>query len=401
MKIIILSILSLLSFFALNVSQADISGNITYEYTYFPQDALYEDQENDNSSFSGEITYYKQITAGTSFNIKPFYRFDEVDKNRNHGDLREAYFLTAFADFELSYGINKVYWGATEFNNVVDIINQDDFVEGFGTDEKLGQPMVQFNYLYDIGGIEFFVLPYHRAREFADIDGGRPQFALPIETDEPYYEDDKKEQHIDYAIATTNTFGDFDVRLSGFVGTDRSPVFLPINFHPVLGKPTILQPAYYQMQQIGLDITAAIDSWLLKLEMIDKKIDEIDADYNAGTAGFEYTLVGLFGRSDLGILMERAYDSRKKNIPTTLFQNDVMAGLRLSLNDASSTTFLLGYVHDLDDGADIMSLEFERRIADSFKIKFEAQHFKNAENDINLNQFRRDESYRLLLGYYF
>jgi hypothetical protein len=375
---------------------ADISGNINYEGAHFFQDGLYADQKNSNNSIYTNISYFANIKESSSFNLKIFARSDENDENRTHADIRELYMLNSWDNFEIKYGINKIYWGAVEFNNLVDVINQDDFVEGFGSDEKLGQPMVQLTYLYDTGNFDFFILPYFRERQFTSVDGGRPRWTLEVE-DNPWYEDEKKEKHIDFALSNTQTLGDFDVRLSYFDGTDREPVLSPI-INPITLQPLKLQAMYYQMQQAGLDITAVLSSWLLKFETIFKKttLDE----YNATSAGFEYTIVGLIGRADLGLITEIAQDSRAEKA-TTLYQNDVMIGTRLTLNDAASTTFLLGAMFDQDDGANVYSLEFERRLFNSFKIKIESVYYKNTEEDKILQQFRKDSFTRFLLSYHF
>ena len=41
-------------------------------------------------------------------------------------------------DWSLSIGLGKVFWGVTEFNHLVDVINQTDLVEGIDGEAKLG-----------------------------------------------------------------------------------------------------------------------------------------------------------------------------------------------------------------------------------------------------------------------
>ena len=80
---------------------------------------------------------------------------------RTHADLREAYFLLfgeiGDGEWELRVGIDQVFWGVTESQHLVDIINQIDLVEHPNGETKLGQPMVNITYSSDWGIVEFFV----------------------------------------------------------------------------------------------------------------------------------------------------------------------------------------------------------------------------------------------------
>jgi len=84
--------------------------------------------------------------------VVPFVRLDNNDIGRSHVDLREAYWLHRGNNWNLSAGINKVYWGVAESNQLVDIINQDDALENIYSDDKLGQPMVNLSVFHDLAG---------------------------------------------------------------------------------------------------------------------------------------------------------------------------------------------------------------------------------------------------------
>ena len=62
--------------------------------------------------------------------------------NVAHGDIRELAYVHASDDWELRLGIRKEFWGVTEFQHLVDVINQTDGVEDFDGEDKLGQQMV-------------------------------------------------------------------------------------------------------------------------------------------------------------------------------------------------------------------------------------------------------------------
>ena len=57
---------------------------------------------------------------------------------RTHGDIRElAYVHARVMIGSFVVGIRKEFWGVTEFQHLVDVINQTDGVEDFDGEDKL------------------------------------------------------------------------------------------------------------------------------------------------------------------------------------------------------------------------------------------------------------------------
>ena len=69
------------------------------------------------------------------FTFTPYLLADFQDSERTHFDIREALWIHVGEDWELRSGITRVFWGKTEFINLVDVINQQDLVDG--DDEKI------------------------------------------------------------------------------------------------------------------------------------------------------------------------------------------------------------------------------------------------------------------------
>ena len=111
------------------------------------------------------------VTDYMNFELILFGRVDQHDRNRTHGDIREAFFELFFDEWTLGFGIHKVFWGVTESRHLVDIINQTDLVENTDGEDKLGQPMLNLALIGDYGTVDLFVLPYFRERTFAGADG--------------------------------------------------------------------------------------------------------------------------------------------------------------------------------------------------------------------------------------
>ena len=146
-------IVLLLTSMSLTVAQADDSasffqtleyrGNVTAELRVFPEDSVHEATQNTNLSISAEAEFFYPFADGnSSLLVTPFVRLDENDSRRTHFDFREFLYQRNGDNWEIQIGLGKVFWGVAESVNVVDVVNQRDFVEGFLDNEKLGQPMV-------------------------------------------------------------------------------------------------------------------------------------------------------------------------------------------------------------------------------------------------------------------
>ncbi len=374
----------------------EINGSASVEGRLFFNDPLYPEQEKNNGSLALEPEFYHESPSGSSLTFKPFLRVDSADSERTHFDIRELNALLLGDPWELRLGITKVFWGVTEFVHLVDIINQTDLVEDIRGEDKLGQPMAHLSVPSDLGIFDFFILPYFRERTFPGQDG-RLRDALVVDTDNPVYESSHEEHNIDFALRYSRVFGFGDLGLYYFKGTGREPRFLPAvnpNDEPVL------LPYYQLIDQVGGDLLVVAGNWLWKLEALYQ--DNDTDSYFATTGGFEYTFVGI-GNSlmDLGLITEYAYDDRGDEA-TTAFENDLIFGLRLGVNDIAGSELLLGLSFDLDGKGNVLQLEASRRMTDNVRISLEGWLFANTEpGDYYLYSIRDDDFIRLQLFYYF
>ena len=206
----------------------DFSGRVNVESRWFPRAGAFSGQGAHAIGFVVLPKLYLADAEGRSFTLSPFFRYDNADARRTHADLREAYFLVfgeiGNGEWELRVGIDQVFWGVTESQHLVDIINQIDLVEHPNGETKLGQPMVNITYSSDWGIVEFFVLPYHRVRTFPG-SSGRLRLPLVVGDEQVEYESERK--HLDFAGRYSQSFGAFDVGLSVFNGTSREPFLMP------------------------------------------------------------------------------------------------------------------------------------------------------------------------------
>ena len=382
----------------LEAQAGEWSGYIAGELRYFPESPLSTEQFNGaNFALSAQPQYYHEWDDGDqSFTFVPFLRVDQHDSERSHFDIRELTWLKAAktGNWELRLGIRKVFWGVTESQHLVDIINQTDLVEHIDGEQKLGQPMINLALINDWGTLDLFILPGFRERTFPGRKGRLLANGIPVDTDQVRYESGAKDKHVDWAVRWAQMFGDWDIGLSHFSGTGREPRFVP-------GRDTkgrfVFIPFYEQIEQTGLDLQLTQEAMLWKLEMISRK--DRQERFTALTGGFEYTFVRDSG-AEIGFLTEYLFDDRHDNA-TNPFEDDMMLGLRLTLNDEQSTELLAGGIFDLDSSGSYYLLEASRRLGESWKLSLNAYIYSNIPYDDLSYGFRNEDFVQLELAWYF
>lgn len=371
------------------------SGSFALQSRLFPSPPALEAQHEDSLSLSFDPEFYHEWEErGERFLFAPHFRIDQHDHERSSFDVRELFWQKSAETWELRLGWCKVYWGVTESQHLVDIINQTDLVENPDGEEKLGQLMLNYALVKDWGTIDFFVMPGFRERTFPGRHGRlRPPIGLDL--DDARYESGSEEWHTDLAVRYSHYVGNWDFGVSHFWGTSREPRLMPALDDFRLR----LVPYYDTIHQSGVDVQYTTGGWLLKFEGIYRSGQ--GEDFFATTAGFEYTFYSVFeSAADVGLLMEHLYDSRGKDGQTP-FQNDIFLGTRLSLNDVQSTMLLAGVIVDPESGATAVGVEAERRLGAQWKLSVEARFFSGAKDPDPLVYFLKDDFVQIELGYYF
>ncbi len=365
---------------------------LTLQQRYYPQSGA-QGQANAHSSvaFSAEWAWQSDDRQ-QQLVLQPLLRWDQRDEERNLVDLQQAYWQYIGNGFDVKAGVDIVFWGVTESQHLVDVINQTDLVASVDGEAKLGQPMLNWNLYGDGGTLALYLLPYFRERTLAGTNG-RLRLPWPVEHDNVLYESAQEQRNPDFALRWSRQFGAMDLALSYFAGNNREPVLQPT------ARGT-LQPQYLQMQQFGLEAQAISGSWIWKLESIYRSTRE--QDFVAATFGFEYTQVGLFDTNwDLGWIAEYQYDSRDK-LATAPGQNDVFIGGRFVANDAAGSEILLGLVQDLDNSSSQSGkLEASMRLTNNLRLRLDAWFFSSSVPGEALYFIRRDDYLQLSLDYYF
>ena len=361
-----------------NKSNGRWSSEVGFESRVFRDPGLLN-LERRHAAISFQAEYYQTWNDGDDiFAFVPFARIDAQDDERTHFDIRELTWVHVADNFELRSGIRKVFWGVTESQHLVDIINQTDTVENPDGEEKLGQPMINLSLLRDWGVFDLYWLIGFRERNFSGPEG-RPAYPFEISTDQSEYESSAEARRSDFAVRWVQSIGELELGISHFSGTSREPRLVP-QFILQNNLPTsvILIPYYDVIEQTGLDAQFFLGDWAFKLEAISRSGQ--GNRYAAATAGFEKTFVGFAGgRGDLGVIAEYLFDERGAEGPA-VGQDDIALGLRYAFNDAANTTALLVALIDRASHEYFTTFEASSRLGERLKLTVEASVINNTRN---------------------
>jgi hypothetical protein len=353
-------------FYSNKLVAVEIAGSSEFEVTAYAENGQFENQDyRYNSSLALSPEFFWEWNSGDStLVVTPFVRVDARDDERSHTDIREFDFTYVKDTWELHAGIRKVFWGVTEFNHLVDVINQTDGVESLDGEAKLGQPMLSMSRFTDWGIIDSYILIGFRKRTFVG-QKGRLRGEFIVNKNEARFENSREEEAINYALRWSHSLAVFDVGVYWFSGIDREPIFEPSSSYSSLQ----LTPVYENIDQIGVDVQATVASWLFKFEGLHQSSNR--EEYLASQLGFEYTVYGLANSvTDVGLLLEYGWDERGIN-GKAIAQNDIYIGTRLALNDAAGSTLLMSASYDVDFHTKNILIEASRRLNDRWTITIE------------------------------
>jgi hypothetical protein len=218
-----------------------------------------------------------------------------------------------------------------------------------------------------------------------------------IDNDRTEYESAAEEWHSDWAFRYSHFFGDWDVGIAQFIGTNREPTLLDGTNS---NGDDIKIPRYEQIRQTSLDVSFVTGEWLWKGEALYRAGQGND-DYFAWTGGFEYTFTRVLNsQMDLGVIGEWMFDTREDEA-TSAFENDLAGGLRLAFNNAASTEALFGWVQDIGSQARLLFLEASHRFGNHLLLTAEFRAFINQPATDLFFEQRDDEILQVELAYYF
>ncbi len=303
---------------------------------------------------------------------------DDIGRLRrkvNVAELKWSYYANAW---EINAGIDTVFWGVLESENLVDVINQRDYIRDSDGDFKLGQPLVNFRYIGNLGTFDLYVIPYFIPRSFANTDQ-LLSLPIPIDDNDPVYESNAEDRRVDGAIRYFNSFGDLDVGLSHFSGTSRTPQLLLDSS----GGPGALKfvPFYQVIEQTGVDLQYILGDVAYKFETIYQNSSS-ESHFLMGL-GLEYPFFGVFdSKVDINLFFEYLFDDRGDDADGVL-EHDYVAALRFNWNDEYSTVTTLKTVYDDNSNESVIVLEHSQRIDKDFFLQIDCHIYSSDDVDVD------------------
>ena len=377
------------------------NGKLGVEVSMYSRDGAFPNQayKSNLSVFFQSEFLWRSNQGASSLYFVPYLRIDQRDHSKSHLDIREFIWKYSQRDWHFNIGIGKVFWGVTEFNHLVDVINQTDLVESIDGEEKLGQPMFNISVIRDWGALDLFILPGFRERTFAGTEG-RLRAPVAVDTETVLYDSLDGDQHIDFAVRWSDTFRYFDAGAYFFDGTNREPLFeIQPKTELVKSADFVAIANYQQMKQFGIDLQATVSSWLYKFEGLWRQTTQ--TQFLASQLGVEYAFYNLAGRDlEIGLLVEYGWDERGVK-SSSIFQNDLFVGGRVSFNDLDNKELLFGLAYDRDYFSNSAFFEYSQRLYSDGKLSLEGRLFNAESAQDPLNTLTDDDYIQLTFEYFF
>ena len=421
-----------------NISQESVTlpENIT-----LPESVAQESSFRDNISYRGDINWITQsyliapadknpenITINA--NLEANYKKDALqlhtkiklqqdlndlesgakDTHRSYARIDELYAHYEFDDSEVLVGKSLRFWGALEVRNIADVFNPYDLRGDPFYKNKLGVINAQYTKYTQTGELSFIVQLYEQAREMSAYPYVYYYFPQGIN-----YSKDLKTQsgqyrpnlYVKYSDSYDGDDYSLDYNLIFQNGYDSQRYYTT---HLTANNQIETNEHAYLVNKFITYDTLVSGATLYKLEAIFTDVlnnDQI-SDYTHLGLGVEHTIPQVYDEADLGLLAEyysyNTFDGAKRNDLQLfeVFQNDLFLGLRYSFNKGDDASIIGGGIFDLDYAENVYYLEYNTRIADTYKINFDYRYIEPSKNDPTVfNLMGRHQRISLKVGYYF
>ena len=349
--------------------------------------------------------------------------------NRSFLRIDELYIKQDFEDDMVQVGKSINFWGALEARNITDTFNPDDPRSDIFNSDKLGVWNAAYTHYTETGELSLIGTLYEQGRRMAAVPYVYyffPQTVptavgnLPLNYDSTLTAEyaQRPSFFIKYAGSTDSEYA-LDYALIYENGYDSQRYYT----YELLNNNTSVSTNEnaYLVNKIMTYDTLVIDSTLVKFEGVYTDVissdDIIDAngsirnisDYYHFGIGTEHTLTQFYNDADLGLIAEyyRYGIVGKGNSFTDieLFeinQNDLFLGARYSFNEGNDASLIGGGIFDLDYDEQVFYVEYDGRIADTFKLNIDFRHIEpSKETNTAFKLMGRHQRIGARLGYYF
>lgn len=325
---------------------------------------------------------------------------DSKDNKRSFIRINELYSQYENDNSKILLGKNIRFWGALEVKNIVDTFNlQEGRNDPFETD-KIGAYNIAYSYFFEDSEISIIAKLYEQKNKLASnkymysILKNAESLKNKLESEKSLYRpslyllyngtSNEDDYSLDYAFIYENGY-DSQRYLSKISNIYTQHAYLVNKF--MTYNTLVLNSTLYKIEALYTDV---ID---------DKNI----SDYVHIALGIEHTLEPSENGNELGLLCEYYYyDTLEKNKLSHIdlgetFQNDLFLGLRYSFNDINNSSAVGGVILDTQDKEENYYIEYQTRLNDMFKLKFDYRYFDPSDS----KQEGRHQRAALNISYYF
>jgi len=360
----------------------DIQGYIGAEYRIFDNE---KSAKEDYSRALEAKLELKHHTSEYSFASTAEFLKDYDEDSRTYARLNEFYLTKHFENSDFSAGRRIYFMGALEVLNPVDIISRQNFGRDPLDDRyRIGTYIAMYDYYGDDIQVSLAAFKTERADEFGGATSAYNIFEIEL---------NKK-----LRSQRGKNYPSFMLKAQGTLDEDYA---LDYAFGIVRGHDSqrTFTQNLEQEQWLSTTVftynTLAYENTLYKLEARASNIDENKEakmdDYIYLGVGIEHTLAAFYENIDVGFLAEYYNWIRldKKYLSAdsmmVLMQNDFFLGLRIAMNNASSTELVGGVIADLDSGSEqSYYAQIKSRIYDTFLVDLDLRYLSPSSNRITM-----------------
>jgi len=371
----------------------DYKGNIGFESAYI--DHNIEGKRDRQNTLHLALELKKKIENG-QFVFSGEAIVDSDDKERRYVDINDFYYKHNFENSDLFIGRNTRFWGAMEFYNHTDNFNTKDLLDDpFDYDSKIGAWNIAYTQYFE--NSEFSLIAKmqeeeQKVQELKSVNNFLPSnYNKKLETQQ---DKNRPTLYLKYSGSGDKTQIDYSFIYQN--GYDEQRYLAPIGTE-------LHQHAYLVNKLMGY-ATYVSGETIYKTELAYTKSDDKRvSDYGQASVGVEHTLYGVVGKADLGLLAEyyryKAKDSSKLGAKDfgNFFADDVSLGFRMTLNDGADSDILAGVDIDRETHEQLMFVEYNTRLYDTYKLGVSYQHLSAEKGSI----FKDLDKGMLEIGYYF
>lgn len=387
--------------------------------------------END---FSLALTPKLELTyKNIDFKFESFFRHSLNQSSRDYVLAQDV-----FARFPINHEWSvlfgtKIYnWGSLEAFSPMDFINSRNFNATFFSEEKLGEPVIEFSGFTSYGSFEFIFQPML-------IDPLYPvassPFGFGFDLEAPRWNSSSGEsQPAQLNTAFPQLTFKWEKSLSGvdflalysrhfeknhfYVGTTEFltlPIIPPIT--QALSAPNVVQ--MIDMHKLGFGVVKSFENWMIKTEFLhNKPVKELEifnpitglstiTAHTVWNLGLQWSPNLLQNLNTLFFLEWQkvfGYESKAQRQLYEIFQNDLAFIFKISNNAIFDQSLDLALILDLEiQNQYILSINYEKRLRESIKIQARAQWIETPDsNDVtNFDLLENRSHYFIALEYYF